>query len=447
MDSFEVSKNNVIHKGIKVNFKKRDFTYLFFIIFGSLLFIRDVKGLEIGREILIFISMLVFLIGDLNSIFSFCVFIAPIHTGSPYNFIIVLAALTLIVKKRIFKFTFVVIPAILMLILLEFVSAFRSVGVFSVSKFIQIAASLILLFFILADRDMRIDASKAVNSYMLGFGFAIINIFGQMLNEYSFMEIFSLRIRLGNVSAYLNKTMTGMCLSYNPNMLGGICALSAMLCLILIKKRSFAGKILYFVLFFVSSITCFMTLSRSAILAYILGIFYFFLFSGGDMKTQFKKITILLLLVFVICYTVINYLGSYLTFFFDRFKYSDILNNRGRIFGEYLNVIFSSIDKMLIGVGLQDYTTKCSIWDSAHNAIEEVLIAWGIIGLILVIILSFIALNNCRKNMGKIKLFQLAPLITYFIILQAGQGFSVRGNVLLVMSGFSALLFDNNNSN
>ncbi len=106
----------------------------------------------------------------------------------------------------------------------------------------------------------------------------------------------------------------------------------------------------------------------------------------------------------------------------------------------YFSKWLQHIDRIILGVGLQNYQEKYGYSMSAHNAAQEVLITWGIPGLIMVIMLFLIVVRNARRLNPQALLIQYIPFFIFLVDLQTGQGFSNTSNILFFSVAYSAIL-------
>lgn len=133
-------------------------------------------------------------------------------------------------------------------------------------------------------------------------------------------------------------------------------------------------------------------------------------------------------------------LPEYVTNLLLRFQDADISNGRVDIAAYYFREMFQHVDRLIFGVGLQNYAEKYGYYMSAHNATQEVMITWGLIGLLLVILLFLGIFWNGHVHNPKAKLVQYLPLVMYLVVIQSGQGFLDTSGMLRIMVAYSAIL-------
>lgn len=400
------------------------------------MFLRDLSGVSISRFFFLILATAIFLFSELEDIYLYMIFIAPIHTGLPYSFIMAIAWLVLFIRKRRFSLPSIVYLGIGLILLIEICNGFR--GEFTISGLLQFAGAFLFFFFVLCDRDTIIDCERSSRFYVFGTIIAIIDLWIQMLQNYSMNQILKLHVRFGNTREILNVESEGMLLSYNTNMLGGICVLCSLICLLFVLKRN-KSRPWYMAIFIISSVTGFLTLSRTAIIAYLIGVTLFAIIAGENYRRRIFIAVVVGILFCIIYFVIINYFQNFYNYMELRFRAIDITNGRNLLFSEYMNSAMSSIDRMLFGVGLQGYQIKSDVSNSCHNAIQEVFVAWGLIGLVITII-CFVFMFKIQKKLNpSAMLVNYLPAFIFLLILQSGQGFSVRGNILSLIAAVGAI--------
>ena len=117
----------------------------------------------------------------------------------------------------------------------------------------------------------------------------------------------------------------------------------------------------------------------------------------------------------------------------------------------YTMHLFSSVKYMLFGIGLFNYNSQITklygnLWESypglatyrddvivykpSHNNIQEILVVWGIIGMILVILLIKAMIDHYSGQKEKINYI---PMIFLFIYGLQGEFLSAGGALMLLM--------------
>lgn len=415
--------------------------YLLIICIAVLVLIRDIGGIEMSRYIIIGIATLACLLSNKYGIYCMMAFIAPISAGVSYTYIAAIALVILLIKEKFrLKLHPIGLVCMLVILCLELVSAFR--GMFSFLDYFRFTGIFLLAFLRMIDFDSGYPNDKILKYYLFGFFIVATSIIGQMLNYYSFSDFLNLGIRLGDTRQALDVTTEGMFVSYNSNGLGVLCLQAALLSLLQWKNRS---KV-YLIAFIGATLLGIMTQSRAFFLVYIIAIVLYVVFSQRTIKDAIQSL-VFMTVGSITIFSLINlFIQKYVTGLSLRFQDDDVSGGRIQIMLDYFGEMFQHVDRVFIGVGLQNYQDKYGFWASAHNATQEVMIAWGIIGLLAVLLLFFCILRNARRQNPKALFVQYIPIIATLIYLQSVQGFLDTAGMLRMMVMYSVILIPMGNS-
>ena len=327
---------------------------------------------------------------------------------------------------------------ILLLLLLEFLSIIR--GYFNLVVYIGFAFIFWFSFTRMSDIDYDYDNEGIAKAYILGYIAAIINIYCQVMTKFSLVQLLnmgSVLERFGDTTDLLNLSEQGMRLSFNPNNLGCICVQVFLIALLLGNRSS---RKTYFPIIIISLLVGLMTQSRTFILATAIAIILYLLLTKKSFKSVIAGLSALFILVLSVYFIAYKWFSSYIEGIVLRMQASDITNGRGDIFHTYNGFITSRLDSFLFGVGLQQYPEKYNYYQSCHNATQEVIVVWGIIGLALVLFFLIRVSVKAYKRIGKENLVFFLPFTLTLIIIQAGQGFRDEVGILRLAVMYSVIL-------
>lgn len=420
-------------------FQKQSFALMakmLVVLIAVLVLVRDVGGIEISKYIFLVIASVACFLSDKYGIYCIIAFIAPFAVGFPYTYFSAIALLIILFKVKFrLRVNAVGLICIIAILCLELLSAFR--GMFSLIDFLRFSGVFLLAFLMMLDVDKCYRNEKLLNYFLFGLSITLCSLMGQMLNSYSLSEIMSLGIRFGNTRQFLNIPVEGMLVSYNPNGLGLVCLQGAILCLLKWKKH----MKWYYIVAFVSIILLgIMTQSRTFLIVSIITIILYALFSSQNLKKTLQSLFFLTIGGVSIYLIAIRFVQEYAVSFSRRFQAEDLSNNRIQIMQYYFGEIVQHFDRLLIGVGLQNYQEKYGVLFSAHNATQEVIIAWGVMGLIAVVLLFYNIFHNAYSHNPNAMLVQYIPIIATLIYIQSGQGFSDTAGILQMMVMYSVIL-------
>lgn len=410
----------------------------FTVLIATLVLVRDVLNIEINKYILIGVASLCILLVNKYDVYALIAFITPFSVGISYTYISLIALFALVIKEkgrlRLQLFGLICMALILVL---EFFSIIR--GNFEISNFFRFAAVFVLSFYRMLDCNRKYDNKKIVICFVLGYWVTVIALLGQSLNYYSFTDLLrsgGLLNRFGNTRQLLD-IEEGMRISYNPNGLGNISMCAMLLSLILYKIDD---KNVYIISAISAALVGIMTQSRTFVVVAIVGSALFILFNKENRRTRGRKIVVVTVGAVALYFLITRVVYDFLLGLMIRWKMEDFSNGRVGITTDYFEKMFQSIDRFIIGVGLQNYPKKYNMSMACHNATQEVLVAWGCIGLVIVLLLLYsilIQLPMKNRSFGE-KIVFLLPFFMSLMYMQAGQGFSDYASMLRLTVMFSA---------
>ena len=114
----------------------------------------------------------------------------------------------------------------------------------------------------------------------------------------------------------------------------------------------------------------------------------------------------------------------------------DITNGRADLLTGYFDSLFNDPVSLFFGAGLQTYHNilgKNVDYISSHNATQEVILAWGLLGLIAVVV-WFVSLVRCRgiANQKGGKMRSLLPLFILILMVQSTRMFRTYNSIFLI---------------
>ncbi|MFJ7974842.1 hypothetical protein ACIQZI_03885 [Peribacillus sp. NPDC096379] len=406
-------------------------------LFICVILVRDIYGVSISKYFLILLAFMLFLINDKNIILGFFAFIIPISSGVSYNFIIGIGLLILIIKnKENIKLKFSSVFYILIILIIELLSSVY--GYFSIGDFIRFLPFLLLILVVMADKHESYNHELILKFYLLGFIIMTIDIIGQTLKYYSFDEIILLGVRFGSTRQILDIYTEGQLISLNPNSLGvySVIAISIGLLLYNINKSN-----VYIFIIIYTTVFGIMSQSRTFIIVFFFVIFFHLLTTSITVKKALRSILLITLILSIIYLIGTKLLPEYGVSFVKRFtEVNDLTNGRNEIMNFYFQGIFNEVNKMLFGVGIQNYNLKFDYLYSLHNATLEVVAIWGIVGFILICLLFRDFFRNAiRDYKYRIDKSSLTISLAFLISIQSGQGFSIYNNILMLIICYSSI--------
>ena len=392
--------------------------YALFSLYTLLLFLDYVLLVSIPS--IVFVAILVFtaFIGDKDELISVCICCISWSEAIEWHQVVIFCSAIFILKygKKI-KLDLGVIP-IMLIVIWELLHCFsREVNFKSMVFFPFLYLFFIVIFF---TRDMKtIDFSFIIRNFAIAvLGICCILVLRLLVhNNFSFDRLVVSMQRLGQTEQEIG----GMVI--NPNSLGALCVLSIG-GLLQIRSAGQKKKCDMFLTVFIlvlGALTC----SRTYLACLLILCGFLFAVSDRGMKEKLKfllgSITILLISVLLL-YLMFP---ETLDMFIQRLNAEDITNGRDALFVAYNDYLFSSVKPLIWGLGslnLGEKVSKLSIsFNVPHNGIQEILVAWGIIGLLLFVSMICVLVRRSKQENPHQSWTNYALLIVLFAKIMVGQ--------------------------
>ena len=166
-----------------------------------------------------------------------------------------------------------------------------------------------------------------------------------------------------------------------------------------------------------------------------------FLMVFGNRENTRKKMKLIFALCVLVVVAVI--LMSWLfpmamEYFIGRFQVEDITTGRADLMRMYHEYITDHFNVMFFGVGLNDFSNRIvdvysAAWNVPHNSIQEIILVWGIPGLLMMGLLLLVVLLKSKTHNRRLCLLNFIPLIIILVKSLAGQ-LLTSGYTLLALS-------------
>ena len=257
--------------------------------------------------------------------------------------------------------------------------------------------------------------------------------------------IISGSFRIGQVDL-IDSSVEGL-LGMNSNGIALLAMVAAAAILLMFNKRylSLSWSIIGMVF---AAFVGFLTVSKTFILVfagmYLLYLIWYILKSNGKNITPIFVLAVSIVAFIVLPQTTIvkNVL--------DRFSSGDLTTGRIDVANEYLDFMFKDFSRVILGMGLQNITIKSGFVHVPHNAILEIFVCFGIVGIIMfsVYFINLIKMNiEYRKNnsLEKANFINYLPVVVYVVFIQSLQFMRINYIYAMIAIVFACLLLKNNN--
>ena len=415
-----------------------------------LFFLRVALSLNIPVIIFIVISTCIALFCSREENVTLMCSLIPLSAFFQYRWALGIVALIYVFKIRKIR-AFYFLP-LLCMIVWEFLHAGRS-GVSTYSLF-QEFTELFALTVILSDRN--IDYS---DGFPLRF-FSYMTILGSILCFISLVKFYGFSLssltRFGMLNEALNQQTLFQGL-FNANVISYICmiAISGLLLLRFYKKDIKSDSfILCFLVFIII-----LTQSKSALICVLLMHFSYIVLSShkctvGSIGKGFASLAFLITCFFV-------FLDKFVNALISRFMAGDITSGRIGVTMFYHHHLIDTMSNWLYGIGLYCYNIQIKeiygdlglyfpgsvtflqeklVYLPAHNNIQEILVAWGIVGLFLCVFLFYMMFRHAHKVH---KVIPKVNRVAFFLILiYTFQGQLLSNSVVLLSLLYSLVCLE-----
>lgn len=402
---------------------KKDTHLRFYVLLTALillLFLRYALQIDIPRIVLTLTIAITAFLGTRNEILAIAMCCIPLHEAVDVFYSVVACAAAYVVKnpKRIH-----IGPSVILLfgmVVWELLHSFSS-G-FSIMGFLVKIIPLIFVYVILYVDISDIDYGFAARIMAVIVVVMCITLLGNLYvnSNYNLAEAISGLRRLGIVSE--EEILIGGAI--NPNALGiiSVLGLTSLFQLRIVGENKKSDMVLMIVLLIFGVLTS----SRTFLVCLLLMAVLLILGQKGTLAKKMQFIIALLLISVMVLILLNRIFPDLMEYYIGRFSMDDITTGRLDLMQVYHKFITENPRVMFFGIGLQDYSDQLKEMyriasNIPHNSIQEIIIAWGIPGLMMVIALIAAMIMKSRKYCPRHTLLNGIPLLIILAKSMAGQ--------------------------
>lgn len=406
--------NNYSHDDLKKKHNtSRSIFYITVIFLIACILYRDIlnNALSMHYIVIPIIALCIFL--SFSHTISIIVFLIPFE-----NVLQVSMIYTGLLLILIFKFLYYQIKidreGILVIIAIALWELAHSIiPPFSTIQYFKLINTYLLVGLIIFSMIKSVDYEDVINSYIWGVAlFGILLFQKELINSNYNLSLFMHNIgRFGQLDFQVeNESYYG--LYNNPNAIGlyNAVAISIIAANLAYKKRGFLINLFLFQFLLLIGL---LTKSKTF---FILSIYIFVIIGISLINKSYRKTSFIKIIIGLLIF------GIFFSFLFNnkvvlgiikRFK-NNFLSGRDIIFSYYLNYISENISRLIFGIGIQSMNMKAGIYSNPHNAFQEVLIAWGGIGLLFSIYFMYTISSSAMRKSWSTKKRSVYKLISHF---------------------------------
>lgn len=392
------------------------------ILLAIILFVGNYFIINTSRIVGI-ICLLSLLVSNENAIIALVSFIVPVSSGVTNYYIFGLATLLLLLKNRAKIQASIILP-VLFFSVLEFIMTSISGGVAVLHLFSYICV-FFLFFYII--NSFELNAELASETFIFGSVLLLVTVFSSSLQKYGEAGMFSGLYRIGYYAdsetiASLNKNVA--LISDNANNIAYYSIAALSFAFSMLNNSNRIKKILLIAAIVVNIFIGFFTISRTWLIILVILVFLVLRFNF-----KIKNKILLGIAAILIGYFIISYLTKN-TSIIDVFEYrlnteGLINNNRSQLFNMYWDFFWNNPTYYVFGTGALCYREVTALSQSIHNGTLQILLCYGIIGLVVFATFFFKACNNrfklCKSYLNDNHIATFIPLITTLLFVQTIQ--------------------------
>ncbi len=401
--------------------------------------------IDLPRVFFLAVIGLIVLWGDQDEIVAMIICCIPLHESIDFFYALVICTVVYVFKfYRQIRIGANVILVLLMIVW-ELLHCFYNN--FSIMIFITKIIPFLVLAVMMASDVEKLDYQFIVRMFAWVTLAVSITLFVKVLYFSGFnipLAIAGLqRLGLDEHSSIENVKVAGG--QINPNTLGIVTVLASSG---LMQIRSTGhGRKSDLVLMCVMIVFAALGTSRTYLACLILMVALFICSEQGGIVKKVKSFGVLLALVVVAVLVMAILFPDSFVFYVSRFSDSDITTGRDTLMTLYHEFIVKNSNVLLFGIGLQDYGDRLihfyRVADNVpHNSIQELIIAWGIPGLIFFVALFLSMYFVASRRNNKCSLMNFIPLIIIVFKGMAGQMLNSAYTMLAFSYAYLSLCAD-----
>lgn len=389
---------------------------LFCLSLILLLYVRDIFMVDYSKWILVVLCVGATVFFNRKNLIYILCFMFPLFCGLPRNYILLFYILALILKKQSIN------PKLLCFMLFwVFWELFSTFWVLE-PNFVEVAGycfHVTLMFYLIYDEE-AMNYRKCIDAYLWG----TLALCGDILLRTlitapgNLLYLFSQGwFRFGMAD---DKTM-GMVIQLNANSLAYYCVVGVSCALVGLLSSKSGKKIFYIISMAICGLLGLLTVSRSFLLVLFILVVMGIYFMPKRINTIIPVIAVFSVLAAGIGLIFISY-PEILEGLMNRVQDSNVetAGERTVLFAKYLDAFLDDPRLLFTGTGVIYYKEITGIYNSMHNAIEQILVCFGIFGALAFISGLLIPVYRAIYK-HKIGGVHWLPLITVVLFVQTIQ--------------------------
>lgn len=389
-----------------------------------LIMVRYAFQIDIPRILFLVIIGMIAIFGDRNEIVASFLCFIPMHESIDFYYAIVICCAIYIFKyykSLSFGWNLVLV---LIIAIWELLHCFLTS--FDVVIYLSYIVPFVLLAIIMASDLKNLDYAFVVRSfaYCVAAITLILIVRVVYFADFNFVVAFAKLQRLGSDyhSSIGEVAIQGG--QINPNSLGIIAVLAStgLMQLRSLKVGKKSDMVLMCIILAVSALSA----SRTYLACLAMMVVLFVFSEKGGLVNKLRMLGLLTAAIGVATAAMAIFFPDTFEYFVGRFNVEDITTGRDDLMTAYHQFIVNNPKILLFGVGLQDFGNRLIYHfnvavNAPHNSLQEIIVAWGIPGLLLFLGLFLSMFQVASAKNKNIRLINWIPLIIILFKSVAGQ--------------------------
>lgn len=389
------------------------FTIVIIAILGIVIYAGNALTVNTSR-ITDIICFLAFTVMPTSAIACVICFLIPLSSGITVLYIYGYAVLMVLIKSKKYKME-VIFP--LVAIFFYEIIMMLIVGVMEINPIIVYSLVIFLLLYLMYTDD--IDTKSACVAYVVGAVVLLLCVFTTAIQNSSLESVLSGSVRIGAYEGIDNIGSVAL-LSENANSMAYYALVAIFIAFSLLDKFNAIGKTLLIVSMIVLTVIALFTVSRTFIICLIILLVLVFL-----VAFKFKNKLKFLFVVSLVLAIGIPYLQQKTQIFESfalRFEEDSVATGGSRtdIFIQYMEYLKDNPLRLIFGTGATYYREACNLSHSMHNGLQQILVAYGLLGFFPIIVVLVRPIVKFFKQ-NKFKIIKIIPVIAVVLFIQTIQ--------------------------
>lgn len=419
----------------------------FICLLGLLLMavaVRYAFQIDIPRVTFTLIFVVAALVGDRNEIISLMMCCIPLHESVDMFFSLVSCVLIYMLKFHRSMRVNSSIMVFLLMIIWELLHCFCTS--FSIVRFLGTMIPLIVLAVFMSMDISKLDYPLIVRTLAFAtFGVAA-TLFLNLMYSHNF-DLLSAVAGLKRLGIAMENSEASALVGslINPNSLGIICVLSAtgLIQIRNLKSGNRGDSVLAGAIILFGALTA----SRTYLVCLTAMAIFLIVSNGESIKQRVRFVGMLLVLVLLVLTVLSIVFPDLLSYYVSRFLKGDITTGRLDLMQLYHEYIMENPSVFAFGIGLQDFSLRLVeiyriAFNAPHNAIQELIVAWGIPGIFLIAAMIFCMYRVSGILWSRKKLLNSIPLLIVLLKSLAGQMITSTYTMLALSYAYLSLSTD-----